>query len=193
MRRICVFCGSSPGERPVYLEAARTLGRVLVDEGLDLVYGGATVGLMGAVADTVLGAGGQVIGVIPESLVEKEIAHLGLTDLRVVGSMHERKLTMSRLADGFVALPGGMGTFEEIFEIITWAQLGMHDKPCGFLNVEGYYDPLVAFLDHATAEGFIRPAHRQTIFFEAEPRMLIRRFEGYRAPLVKKWIDRDEA
>jgi uncharacterized protein (TIGR00730 family) len=191
MRRLCVFCGSSSGLRPEYQTAAETLGRALSDRGIGLVYGGAHVGLMGAVADAVLrgGGGGEVIGVIPRALVEREIAHRGLTELRVVGSMHERKAVMADLADGFVALPGGAGTLEELFEVWTWAQLGLHRKPCGLLNVNGYFDALGAFLDHASAEQFLRAEHRAMLIMENDPAALLDRFARYSAPVVTKWRD----
>jgi len=189
MKRICVFCGSSAGKNPAYRDAAEALGRLLAREGIGLVYGGSSVGLMTAVADAALTAGGEVIGVIPRSLEAKEIAHPGLSALHVVGSMHERKALMVELADGFVALPGGMGTFDEFFEVVTWAQLGIHVKPCGFLNVEGYYDRLTAFLDHAVAEGFVKGDHREMIIVEERPEELLERFRAYRSPVVERWLD----
>src|SRR5882724_9973312 len=160
LRRVCVFCGSKHGARAEYTAAARAMGRTLVAEGIDLVYGGGAVGLMGEVADAVLDASGEVIGVIPGHMAGREIAHFGLTDLRVVGSMHERKALMYQLSDGFVALPGGLGTLEELFEITTWSQLGLHAKPTGLLDVAGYYSPLVAFLDQLVSEGFVSRRHR---------------------------------
>ena len=175
MKRICVFAGSSAGARAEYLVAAQKLGQALVRHQIHLVYGGAQVGLMGALADAVLAAGGHVTGVIPESLVAKEIAHVGLSDLRIVASMHERKAAMSTLADGFIAMPGGWGTLEELFEVLTWAQLGMHRKPCGLLNVVGYYDPLVALFDRAVADGFVRPENRAIVVTESDPEALIDR------------------
>lgn len=192
LRRVCVFTGSSPGARPEYRDAAALLGRTLAARGATLVYGGARVGLMGAVADAVLGAGGKVIGVIPSVLVEKEVAHDGLTELRVVSSMHERKQMMADLADGFVAMPGGLGTLEEVMEILTWAQLGMHRKPCGFLNVLGYYDRLIAFLDHAVAERFLAPGNRAMALVAATPDDLLERMVAYRPPSVDKWLDRSK-
>lgn len=191
-RRLCVFCGASAGARPAYDAAARALGATLARRGHDLVYGGANVGLMGTVADAVLAGGGRVAGVIPSALVEKEIAHRGLSDLRIVSSMHERKAAMAELSDGFIALPGGLGTLDELFEILTWAQLGLHAKPCGLLNVEGYYDPLVTFLDHAVAERFVRPAHRAALMVESDADALLDRFLGYRPLAADKWIGRDE-
>jgi uncharacterized protein (TIGR00730 family) len=192
MRRLCIFCGSSKGGRQVYAEAARALGAALTRRRIGLVFGGGRVGLMGVVADTVLDGGGEVIGVIPEALVAKELAHNGVGDLRVVSSMHERKALMAELADAFVALPGGYGTFEEFCEVITWAQLGLHRKPCGLLNVDGFYDPLLAFFDHAVAERFIRPAHRSLILEERDPERLLDRLASFQAPPVEKWIDRAE-
>jgi uncharacterized protein (TIGR00730 family) len=187
-KSICVFAGSSSGARPQYTHAARELGRELAARNYGLVYGGASVGLMAVVADTVLEAGGNVTGVIPEFLVEKEVAHTGLCDLRVVRSMHERKALMAELADGFVALPGGFGTIEEFFEVLTWGQLGMHQKPCALLDVGGYYARLLEFLDYATSERFLKPVHRSTIVVAADARTLLNDFEKYRAPSVPKWI-----
>ena len=190
MRRVCVFCGSYSGVRADYAAAARAMAAALVRSGLELVYGGGRVGLMGIVADETLRLGGRVVGVIPQALVDREVGHDGLTEIHVVETMHERKRLMADLADAFVALPGGLGTIEEIFEIWTWAQLGMHQKPCGFLDVAGYYAPLAAFLDHATREGFVRPQMRGTAIFESDPGALLRRFAGYTPPAVEKWIDR---
>jgi uncharacterized protein (TIGR00730 family) len=193
VRRVCVFCGSSPGARPAYAEATADLARVLVAEELGLVYGGAGVGLMATLADTVLDEGGEVIGVIPRALVEKEIAHNGVSDLRVVDSMHERKALMADLSDGFVALPGGLGTLEELLEILTWAQLGLHHKPCALLDVEGYYAGLADFLAHAVEERFLREEHRAMLIVEREPRALIDRLNWFEAGAVQpKWIDRGE-
>jgi len=188
MKRVCVYCGSSPGKSPRYREAARALGHEMVARGLDLVYGGAGIGVMGAVADAVLERGGAVTGVIPYSLSTKEVAHSGLDELIVVGSMHERKAKMADLADAFVALPGGWGTCEEIFEMLTWAQLGFHEKPCGLLNVAGYYDPMFAFLEHAMDQGFVREQYRPMMIMEEDPALLLDRFESYRAPRVRKWL-----
>ena len=185
-----MFCGSSPGVRPEYERAAVDLGRLLVEREIGLVYGGAHVGLMGAIADTVLEAGGEAIGVIPSALVDKEIAHRGLSDLRVVGSMHERKALMVDLSDGFVALPGGSGTLDELFEAFTWAQLGIHRKPIGLLDIEAYWTPLLAFLDHAVAERFLRADHRDTLLVEREPAALLDRLAAYEPRAVDKWIDR---
>jgi uncharacterized protein (TIGR00730 family) len=175
MRRICIFCGSSAGGRDVYREAALATGRSIALRGLGLVYGGASIGLMGAVADGALAAGGEVIGIIPGALEAKEIGHGGLTRLEVVGSMHERKARMAELADAFVALPGGMGTLEEIAEILTWAQLGLHHKPCALLDVEGYWAPLVALLDRAVEERFLRPEHRDLLLVGRDPEALLDR------------------
>jgi uncharacterized protein (TIGR00730 family) len=188
-----VYCGSSPGRDAAYARAAEGLGRTLAERGIGLVYGGGHVGLMGTVADAALAAGGEAIGVMPQALVDREIAHRGLTELRVVGSMHERKLLMAELAGGFIALPGGMGTLEELFEVYTWTQLGLHSKPLGLLNVRGYYDGLVAFLDHAVAERFVTPAHRDMLVVGTEPEAILAAFSGWRAPDRPKWIDRRQA
>ncbi len=189
IHRLAVFCGSNPGARPDYVAAAQSLGRLLCERGIGIVYGGSSVGLMAAIADTMLDDLGDVIGVIPRMLVEREVANRALTDLRIVESMHERKAVMAELADGFIALPGGIGTLEEFFEIWTWAQLGMHDKPCGLLNVAGYFDPLLEFLDRAVAEKFVRDAHRQMVVVESDPARLLERFEAYEPPRVVKWIN----
>jgi uncharacterized protein (TIGR00730 family) len=190
MRRICVFCGSSAGSSPRYLEVARSVGRTLAARGLAVVYGGGSVGLMGAVADAALDAGGEVIGVIPRALQLRELAHARLTSLQVVSSMHERKARMAELADAFIALPGGMGTLEEFAEVVTWAQLGLHERPMGLLDVDGYYRPLIAFFDGAVEQGFVKPDHRRMIHLEADPVRLLERFAQYRPPRVEKWIDR---
>ena len=192
MDSICVYCGSSPGRDPVYTEAAVDCADELVHRDLGLVYGGSSVGVMGTLADAVLDAGGEAIGVIPESLEAKEVAHPDLTELHVVESMHTRKQTMVDLAAGFVALPGGLGTVEEIFEVLTWAQLGFHEHPCGFLNVNGYYDDLTAFLDHAVTEEFVKPIHREQVIAESTPAALLDAFASYEPPQVEKWIDREE-
>ncbi len=189
IHRLAVFCGSNPGARPDYVAAAQSLGRLLCERGIGIVYGGSSVGLMAAIADTMLDDLGDVIGVIPRMLVEREVANRALTDLRIVESMHERKAVMAELADGFIALPGGIGTLEEFFEIWTWAQLGMHDKPCGLLNVAGYFDPLLEFLDRAVAEKFVRDAHRQMVVVESDPARLLERFEAYEPSRVVKWIN----
>ena len=189
---MCVYCGSSPGARPAYLEAARRMGERLGAGGHALVYGGASVGLMGAVADAALAAGAEVRGVLPQALADRELAHEGLTELHVVGSMHERKRLMADLSDAFVALPGGIGTFEELFEVWTWTQLGFHAKPVGLLDVEGYYAPLVAFLDRATAEGFVKPVHRDVLVVDGDPEALLARLATAELPDVPKWIGRGE-
>lgn len=186
MERICVYCGSSPGHDPAYRRAAREMGEALLDRDLGLVFGGGSVGLMGTVADTVMDGGGEAIGVIPESLEAKEVAHGGLTDLEVVASMHERKQRMVELSDGFVALPGGLGTLEEIFEVLTWAQLGIHEKPCGLLNVAGFYDGLDLHLDGATEAGFVSPTHRELARVETDPDALLDAFEAYEPPTEPK-------
>lgn len=188
LARICVFCGSSPGRLPAYAEVARGFGAELAARRLTLVYGGGNVGLMGEVADAALGAGGEVIGVIPRLLVEKERAHAGFADLRIVETMHERKAQMSELADAFVALPGGLGTLEELFETWTWAQLGLHRKPFGLLNAEGYWDHLTALLDHALAEGFVDRTNRDRLLVDEDPRRLIDRLAVYEAPPVAAWF-----
>jgi len=192
MKRICVFCGSSPGADTSYVATARALGRELAGRGLGLVYGGASVGLMGAVADGALSGGGEVVGVIPGALEAKELAHRGLTRLEVVASMHERKARMAELADGFIALPGGMGTLEEMAEILTWAQLGLHRKACALLDVGGYWEPLVAFFDHAVQERFLRPEHRALLLVGREPGPLLDDMERYAPVYPEKWIDRDQ-
>ncbi len=189
MKRICVFLGSSAGLRPEYADAAQQLGRELVRRRLGLVYGGADVGLMKILADAVLADCGEVIGVIPKMLVEKEIAHQGLTELFVVDSMHQRKATMADLADGFIGLPGGLGTFEELFEVLTWAQLGLHAKPCGLLDVCGYFSQLIQFLDYAVTERFVRQENRELLLCATEPAKLLDLFEEFRPIHVPKWID----
>ena len=195
MRRlesVAVFCGSSVGSRAAYAEAAAQAGRVLAGRGLRLVYGGGNVGLMGIVSDACLAAGGTVTGVIPQALKDREVAHLGLPDLRVVASMHERKALMADLSDAFIALPGGFGTLDELFEILTWAQLGIHRKPVGLLNVEGYFDPLIAMADRAMEDGLLRPAHRALMLVDTEPAALLDRFGWHDAPDVSKWAERRE-
>src|SRR6476469_1917731 len=168
--RLCVFCGTNAGSRPEYGSAARELGALLAAEGIELVYGGASVGIMGELADAVQAAGGHVTGIIPQQLIQKESAHRGIQDLIVVASMHQRKSQMADLSDGFIARPGGIGTLEGFFEILTWGQLGIHAKPCGILNIAGYFDALTVFLDHAVAEGFLTQSHRNTIMVETKPR-----------------------
>ncbi len=189
---ICVYCGSSAGRQEPYGQQARHLGQLLAERSITLVYGGANVGLMRILADASLASGGSVIGVMPRALVDKEKAHHGLTRLHVVGSMHERKALMAELADGFIALPGGAGTMDELFEVWTWGQLGLHGKPCGLLNVASYYDPLVAFLDHAVAEGFIRACHRDMLVVAPTAEELLSRFLTYLPPTAEKWIGRNE-
>jgi uncharacterized protein (TIGR00730 family) len=192
MRRLCVFCGSSTGNQRAYIDAAEALGAVLAERGIGLVYGGGNVGLMGVIADAVMAAGGKVIGVIPQSLADREIAHTGITELRVVDSMHARKAMMAELADAFIAMPGGVGTFEEFFEVVTWTQLGLHRKPCGLLNVNGFYAPLAAFIDQAVTEGFIKPVHRAAIVVDSDPVRLLDTLGTIKLPDVPKWIDRTE-
>nr|WP_290577691.1 TIGR00730 family Rossman fold protein [Algiphilus sp.] len=187
IRTLCVYCGSSRGNHPDYLHAVRALGSVIAERGIRLVYGGASVGIMGALADVVLAEGGSVVGIIPEHLVRHEVAHQQLSDLRVVASMHERKALMAELSDAFVALPGGLGTIEELFEMLTWAQLDLHRKPCGVLNVRGYFDHLLAFLDHAEAEQFVRPHHRAMLQVADDAEALLAALARYRAPGAQKW------
>ncbi|MEQ8312575.1 MAG: TIGR00730 family Rossman fold protein [Gammaproteobacteria bacterium] len=189
MNSVCVYCGSASGAHEDYLKLARDLGEELVRRELKLIYGGASIGLMGEVANTVLKAGGEVIGVLPHDLFRREVPHHGLTQLIEVNSMHERKAKMAELADGFIALPGGLGTLEELFEILTWAQLGLHDSPCGMLNVRGYFDSLNQFLDQSVREGFIRPHHRSMLMLDNSPGRLLDMFSSYQAPRVQKWID----
>jgi hypothetical protein len=190
MNRICVFAGSSPGAHSEYADAAEKLGIELVSREYELVYGGANVGLMGVIADAVLARGGKVTGVIPADLAAREIAHEGLSELRVVSSMHERKLVMSELSSAIIALPGGLGTLEELFEMLTWAQLGMHKKPCGLLNIRGYFDQLLGFLDHAQSQRFIAPEHRSMLLSDSEATTLLDQIENYTPPSVEKWLDR---
>ena len=187
MNRLCVYCGSSSGSSKVYLSAARELGKLLVQQEIGLVYGGSSLGIMGAIADTMLEGGGHVTGIIPNALHGKEIAHTGLTELHVVDSMHERKSLMAVLSDGFIAMPGGFGTLEEIIEVITWGQLGFHEKPCGLLNVAGYFDQLLAFLDHSQAQGFVHAEHRRMLLVADTPAGLLEQFEAYVPPKVEKW------
>ena len=180
--RLCVFCGTNAGSRPEYGQAARELGKLLAAEGIELVYGGASVGIMGELADAVQEGGGHVTGIIPQQLIQKEAAHQGIPDLIVVASMHQRKSQMADLSDGFITLPGGIGTLEGFFEILTWGQLGIHAKPCGILNIAGYFDSLTGFLDHAVAEGFLTEGHRETIMVETDPRALLERMRAYQPP-----------
>jgi uncharacterized protein (TIGR00730 family) len=190
MQRICVFTGSNYGNRPEYRRSAGALGEELARRGLGLVYGGASVGLMGVIADAVLAHGGEAIGVIPRSLFKREVAHGGLTQLHEVGSMHERKALMADLADGFIALPGGLGTFDELFEIITWAQLGLHSKPIGLLDETGFFTPLLALIRYASEEGFIMPAHTSIVMREATPAVLLDRFAAYTpVAYANKWVE----
>lgn len=188
MRRICVFCGSSTGNRPEYRDAAERLAHELTRRNIGLVFGGGCVGLMGVIADTVLAAGGHVIGVIPHALVAREVAHKGLPDLRIVNSMHERKAMMAELSDAFIALPGGFGTFEEFCEVVTWTQLGLHRKRCGLLNVLGYYDPLLALFDRAVADGFVKPSSRDLVIADDDPAALLARLDAPLEAPGPKWI-----
>ncbi|HSD69431.1 MAG TPA: TIGR00730 family Rossman fold protein [Woeseiaceae bacterium] len=187
MKRLCVYCGSNSGNQPVFAAAAKELGGALAAAGIELVYGGSAKGIMGALADAVLEGGGTVIGVIPKALIDKEVGHTGLTELHVVSSMHERKSMMAVLADGFAALPGGYGTLEEIIEMLTWGQLGFHTKPCGLLNVNGYFDDLLRYLDRAVASGFLRPQHRAMLLVAERPAGLLQQFSSYVPPNGEKW------
>jgi uncharacterized protein (TIGR00730 family) len=189
LRRLCVYAGSNAGSRPQYADAAAALARLLAQRGIGLVYGGGKVGLMGVLADTILDAGGEAIGVMPQGLVDREIGHTGLTELRVVASMHERKALMAELADGFVAVPGGIGTLEELIEVFTWSQLGIHAKPCGVLDVDGFYAGLDGFLDHMVGEGFLRAEHRASMLSAPDPAGLLERLEAWEPPSVHKWLD----
>jgi uncharacterized protein (TIGR00730 family) len=193
LRRLCVFCGSNAGHDAAHGATARALGETLARRGIGLVCGAGGTGLMGEIIDAQLRAGGEAIGVIPHALVLRELAHAGLTDLRVVSSMHERKALMAELSDGFIALPGGLGTFEELFEIVTWAQLGLHGKPCGVINVRGYFDRMIAALDHAVAEGFLKPLHRGLLLVGRDPDDLLAQFDRFMPAPVQKWITPDEA
>ncbi len=190
IKRLCVFSGSSPGDRLEYTNAARQLGRELVKHGINLVYGGGDVGLMGVIADTVMSAGGEVIGVIPEFLAKKEVAHNDLTELRVVASMHERKALMSELADGFIAMPGGIGTFEELFEVLTWQQLGIQSKPCALLNTCGYFEHLLRLLDHAVTEQFLKSVHRDMLLTADTAEQVVELLRKYKHQHVDKWMDK---
>jgi uncharacterized protein (TIGR00730 family) len=191
MKRIAVFCGSSSGNKTEYLTEAKRLGQLLVQNKIGLVYGGAHVGLMGAIANSVLEACGEVTGVIPENLVKREVAHKGLTELHVVNSMHERKALMAELADGFIAMPGGFGTFEEFCEIVTWTQLGLHQKPAGLLNVNSYYDPILQLFDHGVRDGFISEQHRTIVLESSNPAELLRLMKNYKPAALKQWIKDD--
>ena len=192
MKNICVFCGSASGRRPAYARAARAFGSALAERGLGLVYGGGSIGLMGVVADAAMEGGAPVVGVIPRALFRREIAHHGLTRLEVVPSMHARKARMARLSDAFVALPGGIGTLEELFEVLTWGYLGIHAKPTGLLDVGGYWRPLIRLLDHAVDEGFLRPAHRKLVVVDRSPARLLERLARHRIPAAARWIDEKE-
>lgn len=192
MRTVCVFCGASPGANPAFLQAATALGEALAATGRALVYGGAKVGLMGAVADAVLAGGGKVTGVIPQALVDKEVAHRGLSELHVVASMHERKMTMATLADAFVMMPGGLGTLEEFFEVWTWAQLGLHQKPLGVFGPAPFFAPLLGYLDGLVAQRFVRPEHRHMVVAEENAAALLDRLSLHRPSTVPKWIDSPE-
>jgi hypothetical protein len=190
---VCVYCGSSAGNRAVYAEQARALARAMVERGIGLVYGGGRVGIMGIVADAVLELGGSVIGIIPQALLDREVAHQGVSELVVTRSMHERKTIMAERADGFIALPGGLGTLEELFEAWTWAQLGIHEKPCGILDVADFYGGLVRFVDHAVTEGFIKPANRAVLIVERDPVRLLDRFAAYESPGFEKWVKPEQS
>ena len=192
MHSVTVYCGSNPGADPAFADATRALARRLAGDGVRIVYGGGHVGLMGILADTAMAAGGEVVGVIPQALVDREIGHTGLSDLRVVGSMHERKALMAELGEAFIALPGGIGTLEELIEVYTWSQLGLHRKPLGVLNVSGYYDALAAFLDQAVHERFLRQAHRDVLVFEADPDALLGRLARSEPPPLAKWLTPSE-
>lgn len=192
MKRICVFCGSANGTRASYVESAQAIGVVMAQRGIGLVYGGGHVGLMGVVADAVMNFGGEAIGVIPTALYQKEVGHNGLTELRIVTNMHERKAMMAELSDAFLALPGGFGTLEEFAEVLTWAQLGLHAKPFGLLNVEGYYDPLLTLFDHMVTEGFARKAHRALVMSDTDPARMVEKLITTQPPLMDKWIDEDD-
>ncbi|MEQ1884843.1 MAG: TIGR00730 family Rossman fold protein [Bryobacteraceae bacterium] len=190
MKNICVFCGSNTGVRQAYADTTVALGRALAAGGIGLVYGGGNVGLMGVLADAVLAAGGEVTGVIPRALKEKEVAHLSLTALHVVGSMHERKALMADLSDGFIALPGGYGTFDEFCEVLTWTQLRIQQKACGLLNIEGYYDALLSMFDHAENEGFLKPEHRRLIVSDTDVDGLLQRMKQFVFPAAEKWLQK---
>lgn len=188
MQRICVYCGSSSGKSTLYSAAAQQLGAELVRRNLGLVYGGASIGIMGVVADAVLAHGGEVIGVLPQGLAHKEVAHPHLSELKIVNSMHERKAMMAELSDGFIALPGGLGTLEELFEILTWAQLGIHRKPCALLNTKQYYDDLISFIEHAFAEQFIQAKYRDLLLLDEDPAQLLDKLSRYQPPVIKQWM-----
>ena len=193
MKSVCLYLGSSPGARPEYEAVVRQLATTIAHRNMTLVYGGGNVGLMGVAANAALEAGGEVIGVIPADIAEKEVGHYGLTELQVVGSMHERKMRMAKLADGIIALPGGLGTLEELFEMLTWSQLGFHNKPIGLVNVAGYFDLLLAFLDHSVEERFVKQAHRDLLLMDRDPELLLDRMVGYEPPVIDKWLDLDRS
>ena len=193
MKRICIYCGSSPGADPRYVAETKKLGNLLADRNIQLIYGGAHVGVMGALADAVLQAGGRVTGVMPRFLFNKDVAHSNLTELKVVESMHERKMLMAELADAFIALPGGLGTLDEFFEVLTWGQLGLHRKPCGILNIMDYFARLIEFLDHLEQEQFLSRLHRSMILIEHDPNTLLSCLENYKSPNIEKWPDREQA
>jgi uncharacterized protein (TIGR00730 family) len=193
MKSVCLYLGSSPGARPEYEAVVRQLATTIARRDMTLVYGGGNVGLMGIAANAALEAGGEVIGVIPADIAEKEVGHYGLTELQVVGSMHERKMRMAKLADGIIALPGGLGTLEELFEMLTWSQLGFHNKPIGLVNVAGYFDLLLAFLDHSVEERFVKQAHRDLLLMDRDPELLLDRMVGYEPPVIDKWLDLDRS
>jgi len=190
MQSVCIYCGSSPGDDPVYMESAREMGRLVASRGNRLVYGGGHVGLMGAAADAALAAGGEVIGVIPQDILDKEVGHGGVTELFTVNSMHERKMKMASLSDCFIALPGGIGTLEEIIEVLTWSQLGFHNKPCGVLNVNGFFDPLFQLLDHMVEHRFLQQSHREQLLSAATPAAILELAEAHRGVKIDKWMDR---
>ncbi len=192
MKQVCIFCGSYSGAQPLYMRAAHDIGASLAKRNIGLIYGGGRVGLMGAIADGTLAGGGQVTGIIPQSLVDRELAHTGLSALHVVTSMHERKAMMAQLADAFIALPGGYGTMDELFEIITWAQLGFHHKPIAMLNLGGYFDPLLTFIEHMSTEGFIKPEHRSVVLVKSDVDELLDGLISYEAPRLEKWIKKPE-
>jgi len=192
MKRICVFCGANKGNKPEYADAAIGLAEELVSRNIEIVYGGGRIGLMGVLAERAIELGGRVIGVIPESLATKEVAHDSISELIVVGSMHERKAKMAELSDGFISLPGGIGTIEETFEMLTWSQLGFHNKPCGIINVLGFYDKLIEFLNHTSEEKFFMDIYRRMLIVETDPAVLLEKFEQYKPPQVKHWIAEDE-
>lgn len=189
---ICIYCGSSAGRLETYSASASAIAEALVSRNIKLVYGGASIGLMGGVANRVLALGGEVIGVIPKALAIKEVVHRQLTELHITESMHERKMLMAELSDGFIALPGGIGTLEELFEIWTWAQLGFHNKPCGLLNINGYYDSLIGFLDHVLAEQFVKKEHHAMLLVETNPNTLLDRYSNYQSPTIKQWVNEKE-